>query len=113
MKDGYTCDDCGHYHFGYSDLRHYDNDSGGFCTNCDCPRLTPDSEQEIDHFLTVMEAQPGIAVLIAEGVETPRSENEFIAAWQYLHDSGMAYKNLQGWFGRRCQDMISQGIIEP
>jgi hypothetical protein len=54
---------------------------------------------------------PGIAVFIAEGIEQAKSEDEFIAAWQYLHDSGMAYR-LQGWFGRRCQDMIREGILE-
>ena len=33
--------------------------------------------------------QPGIAVFIAEGVEQAKSQEEFIAAWQYLYDSGM------------------------
>ena len=32
--------------------------------------------------------QPGIAVFIAEGVEQAKSQEEFIAAWQYLYDSG-------------------------
>ena len=31
---------------------------------------------------------PGIAVFIAEGIEEAKNEDEFIAAWQYLHDSG-------------------------
>ena len=56
------------------------------------------------------ESTPGIAILIAEGVEKAKSPCEFIAAWQYLHDSGYAYR-LQGWFGRRCQDMIREGIL--
>ena len=56
------------------------------------------------------ESTPGIAILIAEGVEEAKSHSEFIAAWQYLHDSGYAY-SLQGWFGRRCQDMRREGII--
>ena len=55
--------------------------------------------------------QPGIAVFIAEGVEEPQSQEEFVAAWQYLYDSGM-YLNLQGWFGRRIQDMIREGILD-
>jgi len=55
--------------------------------------------------------QPGIAVFIAEGVEEPQSQEEFVAAWQYLYDSGM-YLHLQGWFGRRIQDMIREGILD-
>jgi len=55
--------------------------------------------------------QPGIAVFIAEGIEEPQSQEEFVAAWQYLYDSGM-YLRLQGWFGRRIQDMIREGILD-
>ena len=36
---------------------------------------------------------------------------EIITAWQYLHDTGLAYK-LQGWFGRTVRDLIEQGIIK-
>ena len=32
---------------------------------------------------------PSIAVMIAEGIETPRSEDEFIQAWQYIYDSNL------------------------
>jgi len=49
------------------------------------------------------------AVGIAEGfIEAP--EDEIIQAWQYLHDSGLAYQ-LQGWFGRTAQQLINEGII--
>lgn len=113
MADGYTCQDCGTYHYNESYLVHFDNQSGGFCMTCHSGCLTPDSEQDMEHFLNKFPEQPGVAVMIAEGVEEASCTNEFTAAWQYLHDSGMAYHNLQGWFGRRCQDMISQGIIEP
>lgn len=58
----------------------------------------------------IFEHQPAIAVMICEGIEQPRSDEEFIAAWQYLYDSGL-YHNLQGWFGRRIQDMIREGIL--
>lgn len=50
------------------------------------------------------------AVGLAEGFEEG-TEEEKIAAWQYLHDSGMAY-TLQGWFGRTAQSLIQQGIIK-
>ena len=66
---------------------------------------------EIDGIYYDFASTPGIAILIAEGVEEAKSPCEFIAAWQYLHDSGYAYR-LQGWFGRRCQDMIREGILE-
>ena len=51
---------------------------------------------------------PGIAGMIAEGMETPRSEDEFIQAWQYIYDTNL-YLKLQGWYGRRIQDMIRDG----
>ena len=54
---------------------------------------------------------PGIAVMIAEGIETPRSEDEFIQAWQYIYDTNL-YLKLQGWYGRRIQDMIREGILD-
>jgi len=33
-----------------------------------------------------------------------------IEAWQYLHDTRIAYQ-LQGWFGRTASDLIAQGVI--
>ena len=55
---------------------------------------------------------PYLATAIAEGFceGEGATEEQQIEAWQYLHDSGMAYR-LQGWFGRRCQDMIREGIL--
>lgn len=55
---------------------------------------------------------PMNAVGIAEGwIEA--DDETFIAAWQYLIDSGLAWK-LQGWFGRAASDLIGQGICrEP
>lgn len=55
--------------------------------------------------------QPGIAVMICEGIEAARSDEEFIAAWQYVYDSGL-YTRLQGWYERRIQDMIREGVID-
>ena len=49
------------------------------------------------------------AVGLAEGFEEGTKE-EIIEAWQYLHDTGHAYK-LQGWFGRTAQTLIQEGYI--
>lgn len=53
-----------------------------------------------------------MAVAIAEGFCEGEDANDTQrqAAWQYLHDTGMAY-NLQGWFGRSAKDLISRGVI--
>jgi hypothetical protein len=50
-----------------------------------------------------------LATGLAEGFEEG-TEEEVIAAWQYLHDTRLAYK-LQGWFGRAVSDLIERGII--
>ena len=47
---------------------------------------------------------------LAEGFIEAESEEEIIEAWQYLHDTGIAY-TLQGWFGRTAQQLIQDGII--
>jgi hypothetical protein len=51
------------------------------------------------------------AVGLAEGFIEADSEKQIIKAWQYLHDTGHAYK-LQGWFGRQAQSLIEAGIIK-
>ena len=48
----------------------------------------------------------GLAEGFVEGTEL-----EVVEAWQYLHDSGHAYK-LQGWFGRTAQALLEEGIIK-
>lgn len=56
---------------------------------------------------------PYMAIAIAEGFcegEGATREQQ-IDAWQYLHDSKLAY-SLQGWFGRSARELINQGIIE-
>ena len=47
---------------------------------------------------------------LAEGWITTDDEDEIIEAWQYLHDTGLAYQ-LQGWFGRTAQGLLNEGII--
>jgi hypothetical protein len=47
---------------------------------------------------------------IAEGFIEAESEEQVIEAWQFLHDTGLAYR-LQGWFGRTAQRLIEQGVI--
>jgi hypothetical protein len=47
---------------------------------------------------------------LAEGFIEAESEEQVIAAWQHLHDTGIAY-SLQGWFGRTAQHLIKEGII--
>lgn len=49
------------------------------------------------------------AVGLAEGFESG-TEQEQLEAWQYLVDSGLAYR-LQGWFGRTAESLIEAGLI--
>ena len=58
------------------------------------------------------------AVMIAEGVmeppgDTPEEQDAaYIAAWQIIVDSGLAW-SLQGWFGREATRPIEAGVIQP
>jgi hypothetical protein len=52
------------------------------------------------------------AVLIAEGAEAAASQEEYLAAWQWLVDSGLAWR-LQGWFGRMATGLLLAGMIQP
>ena len=51
-----------------------------------------------------------LATGLAEGFEQG-TEQEVVAAWQYLHNTGLAYQ-LQGWFGRTAQELIKKEIIK-
>ncbi len=51
------------------------------------------------------------AVGLAEGFIEAENEQQIIDAWQYLVDTGMAWK-LQGWFGRTAMSLIEQGVLK-
>jgi hypothetical protein len=55
---------------------------------------------------------PYMASAIAEGFceGEDATEEQQLAAWQYLHDTGLAYQ-LQGWYGRNATSLIEQGLI--
>jgi len=51
------------------------------------------------------------AVGLAEGFIKAQSEEQVIEAWQFLIDTGLAWK-LQGWFGRTASHLIGEGICQ-
>lgn len=52
------------------------------------------------------------AVGIAEGFVEAESQEEILAAWQYIYDNNI-WMTLQGWFGRTVHDLLEQGLIIP
>lgn len=55
------------------------------------------------------EMTPYRATGLAEGFIDGTNE-EIIAAWQYLHDTRIAYQ-LQGFFGRTAANLLEGGVI--
>lgn len=53
-----------------------------------------------------------LATGIAEGFEEATSNDEMREAWQYLVNTGLAWR-LQGWFGREAMRLIEAGEIMP
>lgn len=50
------------------------------------------------------------AIMIAEGVEEPESEEHEIACWQYIYSTGL-YQHLQGFFGRTVDALLRADLI--
>ena len=50
------------------------------------------------------------AVGIAEGFLECDSQEDMLKAWQHLEDRGLG-KSLQGFFGRRLEELIESGEI--
>lgn len=53
---------------------------------------------------------PFDATGIAEGFIEAESDEQVLAAWQYLHDTRLGY-SLQGYFGRTLASMLEEGVI--
>ena len=49
------------------------------------------------------------AMMIVDGIEEARDGEEYLAAWQHLIDTGLAWA-LNGWFGRNAEQMINWGL---
>tara|TARA_R100000030_G_scaffold11612_1_gene7764 strand:- start:231 stop:452 length:222 start_codon:yes stop_codon:yes gene_type:complete len=49
------------------------------------------------------------ATMIAEGAQEPDYPEQYIEAWQHLINTGLVWQ-LQGFFGRTAQRLISDGI---
>ena len=52
------------------------------------------------------------AIGIAEGFIPCNDEDRYVQAWQYLIDTGLAYR-LQGSFGRAANQLIESGVCTP
>lgn len=52
------------------------------------------------------------AVGIAEGFIESEGDEDFLAAFQHLIDTGDVW-HLQGWFGRTAQNLIDAGHCTP
>lgn len=51
-----------------------------------------------------------LAINLCEGIEPEEYDGQVLEAWQYLHDTRLAYQ-LQGFYGRTCQDLLQSGLI--
>lgn len=63
-------------------------------------------------YLTKLKMDTYTACAIAEGFDGENhTMSEVHDAWQYLVDTGMAWK-LQGWYGRNAESLIERGVIQ-
>ena len=51
------------------------------------------------------------AIGLAEGFLEAENQEQIIEAWQYLHDTKLAYQ-LQGRFGRTARYLLQEGVIK-
>ena len=59
--------------------------------------------------MTIEQMTPYRATGLAEGF-VEGSDEERLEAWQYLHDTGLAYRP-QGSFGRMASQLVHAGVI--
>lgn len=52
------------------------------------------------------------AIMIAECSSKAETQEQYIAAWQHLIDTGIVW-SLQGWFGRTATELIAAEICKP
>jgi len=52
------------------------------------------------------------AVNLIEGLDEAESDKQTVEAWQYLIDSGIAWR-LQGWYGRTACRLIEDRVCSP
>lgn len=57
-----------------------------------------------------MELNHFTAIEIAEGIREAEDEEQYLDAWQYLVDTGLAWQ-LQGSIGRYAAMLIDSGLI--
>lgn len=74
--------------------------------NTTTPEPTGLRATEAYHNMTALKA-----VELCEQLVDAEDEDQLLAAWQWLHDSTVAYR-LQGCYGRMAVSLLSQGRIQ-